>query len=437
MVWVVIKTLALLILSLAAPEARRWDEKLQKCNLKIKRNVDIWSLGCVFSEVATWVNKGWSQLAEYRNRRIQEMMKSTGKMEDCFHDGKGVLDAVRQSHGDIISSRRANDPITPGVVNNIIGDMLLYEGKERSEAVPMYSKSRRIINAAYTEIARAQSPAFAATHGVHPGSFKAKGPPLKDPPNLPPDYHRRGSDEPALVDRPHTGLKVMVPKRSPSPEGSGRVFSGSSRASRHYHAYPENHDETYEQGSPTTAHLPPLRPASGQSGYSSGRNYGRSSSYDHYNQRPEAHTIHSDINNNGIGRVTDDNDPSGDLSEVNHRNQASRGLSSHERSFRARSLSTSNADQEDPSWGNASKATSHSVDSKPREATASANLAPKEMMSNRDLVAPKNRKRATQLPEMSVGEGLVLKRQRGQFPREDLFAELQARDHVSKSYIPT
>ena len=423
-------------MSLAAPEARRWDEKLQKMNLKIKRNVDIWSLGCVFSEVATWVNKGWSQLAEYRNRRIQEMVKSTGKRENCFHDGKGVLDAVRQSHDDIISSRRANDPITPQVVNNIIGDMLLYEGKDRSEAVPMYSKYRRIIDAASAEIAHAQSPAFAAINGVHPVSFNARGSPLKDPPNLPPDYHLHASGEPALVDRPHNGLKVMVPKLSPSPEGGDRVVGGSSWASRHYHAYPETHDETYEQGRTTTADLPPLRPPYGQSGYSSNRNYGRSSSYDLYNQRPEAHTVVSDTMNNGTGRATDDNDPSGDLSEVNHRNQALLGPNSHKPSLHAHSHLGSNADQEGPSWGNASKHTSYSVASKSREATASANLAGKEMTCNGDLAAPKTRKRATQLPEMSVEKGLVLKRQHSKFPREDLFVELQARDHVSKSYIP-
>ena len=404
------KTLALLILFLAAPEARRWDEKLQKCNLRIKQNVDIWSLSCVFSEVATWVNKGWSQLAEYRNRRIQEMEEMNHKREDGFHDGIKVLKTVEQSHRDIIDTCRANnDPITPEVVNHIVGDMLLFDEKARSEASPMYWKSRRIIGAANAKLGHAQSPALAATHDLHPRSINANGPLLKDPPNLPPDHHRHGS--------------------------GGRVFGGSS------HAYPDSHHETYEQGSSTTAHLTPLRPVPGQSGYSRGRSRGRASSYDHYNQRPEAHTILSDINNNQTGRVADDNEPSGDLGEVNHRaasNKALRGPNSHDHSSHALSHSTSNADREDPSWGNASRDTPYSVPSKSREDTSSADLAMNQTlnMSDGDLAAPENRKPAKQLPEMSVNEGIVLKKQRVQFPRQDLFTELHARDHVSEGYDP-
>ena len=370
------------------------------------------------------------------------MEQRTGKREDCFHDGLRVLDAVRQSHDDIIASRRANDPITPEVVNSIIDDMLLFQEIARPKASPMYYKSRRIIDAANAKIRRAQSPALPATHGVHPRSIDVKGPPLKDPPNLPPNHQRHGFGESEFVDRPYAGPKVWVSKHSPSPEGNGRVSGASSRASRQSEAYPDHYDETYEQGSSTTAHLPPLRPALGQDGYSSGRNRGRSSSYDRDNQRPEAHTIISNINNKERGRAANDSDPSSDLSEVNHSvasDQASRGRNSHDRSFHALSHSTSDANREDPSWGNASRGNSRSVASKSLEAIAPGNLVPNQILStsDRDLAAAQSRKPGTQLPEMSVDEGIVLKRQRGQFPREDLFVELQARDHVSEGYIPT
>lgn len=369
------------------------------------------------------------------------MEERTRKREDCFHDGTTVLDAVGQSHHDIIASRRADDPITPEVVNNIIGDMLLFKQEARSNASSMYYKSRRTIDAAYAEIRRAQSPALAVTHGVHPRSIDVKGPPLKDPPNLPPNYQRHGSGESALVDRPGTDPKVWVPKRSPSTEGNGPVSGGSSRASRQSDAYSDHHDKTYEQGSSTTAHSPPLRPALGQDGYSSGRNRGRPSSYDRYNQRTEAHTTLSNIHKQERGRAAYDNDGFSDLGEVNHRvasYQASPARNSHDHSFHALAHSTSDADREDPSWGKASRDISYPVASNSLEATASANLAPNQILStsDRDLTASKNRKLATQLPEMSVDEGLVLKRQRARFPREDLFVELQARDHVSKGCIP-
>ena len=344
------------------------------------------------------------------------------KREDCFHDGLTVLNAVGQSHDDIIASCRANDPVTPEVVKGIIGDMLLFEEKARPTARLMYYKSRRIMEDAKTR--HTQSLALASIQGAHPRSTQ-----LKDPPNLPPNHQRHGFGESAFVSRPYAGPKVWVSKGSPSPEGNGRVHGASSWARRQSDAYPDNHHQKYKQGSSTAAYSPPLRPVSVQSGYSSGRDGGRASSYDHYNQRPEAHTILSYINNNETGRVTDDNDPSGNLSEVNHRlasDQALRGPNSHDRSFHTLSYSASNADREDPSWGNASRHTPYSGPSKSPEATLSA-----------DLAAPENRKRATQLPEMSVNEGIVLKRQGGQFPREDLFAELQARDHVSGGYIPT
>ena len=372
--------------------------------------------------MATWVNKGWNQLTEYRNRRVQELEQRTGKREDCFHDGSTVLDAVGQSHDDIIASCRANDPVTPEVVKGIIGDMLLFQESARCAARPIYCKSRRIMNDAKAR--HTQSLALAAIQGAHPRSTQ-----LKDPPNLPPNHQGLGSGESAIVFRPYSGPKVWGSKGSPSPEGNDQVYGASSWAHRQSDAYPDHHDQTYEQGSSTAAHLPPLRPVSVQSGYSSGRDGGRGSSYDHYNQRPEAHAILSDINNNGTGQVADNNDSFGDLSEVNHRvasNQALRGPNSHDRSFHTLSYPASNADQEDPSWGNASRDTPYSGPSKSPEATSSA-----------DLAAPENRKRATQLPEMSVNEGIVLKRQRGQFPREDLFVELQARDHVSGGYVPT
>ena len=370
------------------------------------------------------------------------METRTRKREDCFHDGLKVLDTVKQSHHDISDTPRADDPITPEVVDKIIRHMLIFEEKPRPEAPHMYWKSTQIIDDAKAKIGGAQSPAFATTHGNHPRSIDAKGPRLRDPPNLPPNHQRHESSEPALIDRPYAGPKVLASKRSPFPEGSGRIFSGLPRASRLSPAYPDSHDETYEPGSSTTAHLPPLRPTSRHSGYSSSRDRGRSSSYDLDNQRPEAHTILSDINNNETGRVANDNNSSSDLSEVSHRiasEQALRGPNSHDRSFRGRPHSASNADRRDSDWRDASRDTYDPVASRSLKVTASADLAPNQTLStaNRDPAATKNRRVATQQTEMSLNEGLVLKRQGAPFPRDELFAELQARDHVSQGYILT
>ena len=429
-------------LILGAPEARRYDEKLQKCNLKIKQNVDIWSLSCVFSEVATWVNKGWDQLAEYRNRRIQEMELKNRKREDCFHDGFVILTAVEQSHDDIIASHRANDPITSEVVDNLIRDMLLFKEAQRPTASHVYHKSRRIIEEAKAKIRRAESPAFAATDSVPPWPIDTKSPPLKDPPTLPPNHERHRSAESAPVQRPYTGPNPWVPERSPSPEDNGRVTGNSSGGSRQSQVYTDYFDKTYEQGISNAAHPPPPRPAPGQHRYSGRRDRGPPSSQDRYSQRPEPHTIPFNYKDKGPRQAAYDSDTLDNLSEANYVTgfyPASRGREVQNRPFQALPHSVSDASQEDPSRVNARRETSYPGASRSPKATASGRQGPTQIprTPGLGLAALENGKVETQLPEMSVEEGLSLKRLGRRFPREDLFMELKARDHVSEGQFST
>ena len=426
--------LTLLISFSAAPEARRLDEKLQKCNLNVKQNVDIWSLSCVCSEVATWVNKGWEQLAEYRNRRIEEMEQSTGKREDCFHDGIiNLLTAVRQSHDDITTSYRVDDPITSAVVEHLILDMMLMKEAQRPTAQVAYAKSRRIIEKAKDKIRLADS--SATTYGGHSRLIDVKSPPLKDPPNLPPNHERHGSSESALAHRPYDGPKRWGSNRSPSPEDNGRVFGGSSRGSRQSHLNPDYHEKRYEQGTSNAPHLPSRRPASGQNTHASRGDGGPPSSHDRFSQLQEAHTSLPSIETDGPGQSAHDSNPSGDLSEVNHGagfNQASRGLEMRNRSVQALPHSASNANQEDRSWGSARRDTSHAVASKHFAATAFAHKERNQTLSTSylGLAASENRKVRTRFPDIFIAHALSQKRSGHQFPRE---MELQARDHVSES----
>ena len=47
-----------------APETYR-SRDLEKSHLQVRQAVDIWSMGCIFSEVATWVTEGYSIVREY------------------------------------------------------------------------------------------------------------------------------------------------------------------------------------------------------------------------------------------------------------------------------------------------------------------------------------------------------------------------------------
>ena len=392
--------------------------------------------------MATWVNKGWDQLAEYRNRRLQEMEQRIGKKEDCFHDGFVILTAVEQCHNDIIASHRANDPITSEVVNQLIRDMLLFREAQRPTASHVYHKSRRIIEDAKAKIRRAESPALAATYGAPPRPIDTKSPPPKDPPNLPPNHERHRSAESALFQRPYTGPKTWVRERSPSPEDNGRVTSSSSRGSGQSQMYPDYFDETYEQGISNAEHSPPLRPAPGQHRYSGRRDRGPPSSQDRYIQRPEPHTIPPNNKDKGHGQAAYDSDTPDNPSEVNHLTgfypaSRGRGLQNHPSQELLRSAS--DAPQEDPSRVNARRETSYLGASGSLEATESGRQGPTLILRTPGLglAALENRRVETRLPEMSVEEGLSLKRLRHRFPREDLFMELKKRDHVSEGQFST
>ena len=352
------------------------------------------------------------------------MEQRIGKKEDCFHNGFVILTAVEQSHNDIIASHRANDPITSEVVNQLIRDILLFKEAQRPTASHVYHKSRRIIEDAKAKIRRAESPALAATYSVHPRPIDTKSRPLKDPPNLPPNHERHRSAESALVQRPYTGPKPWVPERSPSPEDNGRVTGNSSRGSQPSQMYPDYLDETYEQGIYNAAHSPPRRPAPGQHRYSGRRDRGPPSSQDRYSQRPEPHTIPPNDKDKGHAQATYDRDTPDNPSEVNHLTglyPASRGRDVQNRPFQELPHSASDASQEDPSRVNARRLISYPGASRSREATESGRQGPTQ----------------TQLPEMSVEEGLSLKRLRHRFPREDLFMELKKQDHVSEGQLST
>ena len=72
-------------------------------------------------------------------------------------------------------------------------------------------------------------------------------------------------------------------------------------------------------------------------------------------------------------------------------------------------------------------------------ATASAHLESNQHLSapDPDVAASGNRKVGTRLPEMSVQDGLTLKRLQRGFSRADLFVEIEARDHVSEGHFST
>ncbi|CAG8952521.1 hypothetical protein HYFRA_00009625 [Hymenoscyphus fraxineus] len=109
-----------------APECHRSDDFWDHSPLRVKQDVDIWSIGCVYSEVAVWMARSSSGLKEYRKLRLDTTVST--RIGDAFHDGQKVLDAVSRTHTELLPELRIADCVTPGVLQIIDEGMLLPPG---------------------------------------------------------------------------------------------------------------------------------------------------------------------------------------------------------------------------------------------------------------------------------------------------------------------
>jgi hypothetical protein len=127
-----------------APECHRSDAFLRQSVLQVRRSVDIWSLGAIYSEVAVWLVRSYKAVQEYRAAR-REATRSTIAEEDgdCFHDGNTVLPLIREVHQELKSKIRACDYVTANVLE-MIQDMLM-DATVRPDVKYFWERSQRII----------------------------------------------------------------------------------------------------------------------------------------------------------------------------------------------------------------------------------------------------------------------------------------------------
>ncbi|EPE26730.1 Protein kinase-like (PK-like) [Glarea lozoyensis ATCC 20868] len=114
----------------AAPECLRSDGHWGYSALQAKQDVDIWSLGCVFSEAAVWISKSHDGLVEYRQARraANNSLSDNNCLGECFHDGESVSETVLQFHSELPRTIRYSDYVTSQVVSIIDSDMLGVSG---------------------------------------------------------------------------------------------------------------------------------------------------------------------------------------------------------------------------------------------------------------------------------------------------------------------
>ena len=135
------------MMRLGPPEVWRCRGELASHKLRVKQDVDIWSVGCVLSEVAAWVDRDWPQVVEYRRRRSEEMFQQTNSREDCFHNGQRLLDTVSDIHSAIVENCRLKDGITHRIVKDLVTEMLWIDWP-RPAAQYLHNKSMIIISEA-------------------------------------------------------------------------------------------------------------------------------------------------------------------------------------------------------------------------------------------------------------------------------------------------
>ena len=142
-----------LIIVPGAPECFRWDQDPNRYLLAIRQNVDIWSLGCVISEVATWVGRNWNSVQEYRRQRTiaTQRLSGFGKGDCCFHDGRDEsLPAVNQNHTELRKDVRPSDYVTKPILDMVKNDMLRSSDGRRAASY-IYKQSKQLIFDAETK----------------------------------------------------------------------------------------------------------------------------------------------------------------------------------------------------------------------------------------------------------------------------------------------
>ena len=217
-----------------APECYRPDETSVRDKLRVGQNVDIWSLGCVYSEAARWVKSHYKGVIQYRNERKDEISKIAEFQDaDCFHDGSKVLIAVKESHRKSTTNLRTEDYITKVVVDRMITDMLEV-APARPTAANLWYKSKGIVLEARNQLHLATFPS-GERRDSRAGLSRSRTVPEHTPPSppvLPPRFSAPDSPD---FDRSHqrgvrhlTGLKMLSTHsrissshllESPSPNG--------------------------------------------------------------------------------------------------------------------------------------------------------------------------------------------------------------------------
>ncbi|KAN0092430.1 hypothetical protein V8E51_018277 [Hyaloscypha variabilis] len=125
-----------------APECYRPDD--QSPVPQVSQSVDIWSLGCIFSEAARWIVDGPLGLLDYRQQRRDAVSAHNIRDDDCFHNGNDALAFIAPMHQMLARKVNKYDTVTVQVLQQLIRKMLTVNSK-RASAKEIYYHLKAIL----------------------------------------------------------------------------------------------------------------------------------------------------------------------------------------------------------------------------------------------------------------------------------------------------
>lgn len=186
--------------SSGSPECYRADHKFSTGRLVVTRKVDVWSIGCIFSEVAVWIVRGRKALRDYRTQRRDALKDIPGLQDgDCFHDGEKMLALVVEQHSKLQGNFRQHDFITDRILDLI--EEMLQDDASRPSAQDVLKRFQLRYAIAEQSLGNLQVSSSAGPRSIRNPQRKKTEPPVL-PPDADPEIFNRQSTvslEPRLI----------------------------------------------------------------------------------------------------------------------------------------------------------------------------------------------------------------------------------------------
>ena len=198
-----------------SPEQNLHPSNVHNYTMEKKQKLDVWSLGCVYSEFATWIASRTQGLHKYRDRRQAEIDFEAGPV---FHDSKGeVLSFLDIHHTRVLDDEQSkNDTVTPLIWSQLLHQMFVPLKLRPNAAQVAWLADNKVLKLARQDLQRKmpnlpertssiKGPTRVGTEAIFVPEELSQSPP-QTPEEVPPGY--QGSS-------PSTGPHSHDPQSSP------------------------------------------------------------------------------------------------------------------------------------------------------------------------------------------------------------------------------